>query len=74
MSTNSQVLTDPIPPNWASIDLPASWPDDLALNTLPDLRFLLSRVFGARTQVELPMDMPGRNLVPKYMLQEFHNR
>ena len=73
MSTDSKVLMDPTPPNWASIDLPASWPDDLELNTFPDLRFLLSRVFGARTRVELPADMPGRDLVPKYMLQEFHN-
>ena len=73
MSTDSPVLTDPTPPNWASIDLPASWPDDLELNTLPDLRFLLSKVFGPRKRVELPLDMPGRDLVPKYMLQEFHN-
>ena len=73
MSTDSPVLRDPTPPNWASIDLPASWPDNLELNTLPDLRFLLSKVFGARKRVELPLDMPGRDLVPKYMLQEFHN-
>ncbi len=73
MSTDSPVLTDPTPPNWASIDLPATWPDDLELNTLPDLRFLMSKVFGARKLVEIPLDMPGRDLVPRYMLQEFHN-
>jgi len=73
MSIDTLRLTDPAPPNWASINLPPSWPDELKLNTLTDLSFLLSKVFGSRTRVQLPEDMPGKDLVPKYMLQEFHN-
>ena len=73
MSINSHVETDPVPQNWAIVDLPPSWPDTLQLNTLSDLGYLLSRIFGRRSRVELPEDMPGKDLVPKYMLQEYHN-
>ncbi|OUS24495.1 hypothetical protein A9Q99_24140 [Gammaproteobacteria bacterium 45_16_T64] len=73
MFTESRLNTDPIVPDWENIELPPAWPDQLKLNTLSDLCFLFSKVFGRRARVSLPEGMPGADIVPNYMLQEFHH-
>ncbi|HEY8538051.1 MAG TPA: class I SAM-dependent methyltransferase [Steroidobacteraceae bacterium] len=63
---------DPPVPDWPNLELPDTWPDQV----LADPRkawLLLARVFGRRRRVEIPGDMPGRDWLPKYILQEFHN-
>jgi ubiquinone/menaquinone biosynthesis C-methylase UbiE len=53
--------------------LPDTWPDRLDLRHPVNLWRFLRRVFGAPGRVEIPVDLPGRELLPKYILQEFHN-
>ena len=61
------------PGEWAHIELPDTWPDrqrDGRPLSLPQvLRYALSR---RRQRVALPEQMPGRDRIPKYVLQEFH--
>jgi ubiquinone/menaquinone biosynthesis C-methylase UbiE len=63
---------DPPIPDWLNLDLPDAWPDELITSPLKAWR-LVTRTFGRRRRVELPNDMPGRELLPKYILQEFHS-
>lgn len=64
---------DPSLTDWRVIELPDAWPDELRLNTLSDFRKLIRFILGNRARVVLPDGMPGHGVVPKYMLQEFHN-
>ncbi len=66
-------MQDPQVPDWASVQLPDSWADQLRLWHPWDLLKLLRRVFARRRRVQLPEGMPGRELLPKYALQEFHH-
>ena len=63
---------DPPVPDWINLTLPDAWPDQLFASPLKGWR-LLARTFGKRRRVELPAEMPGRDLLPKYILQEFHS-
>jgi ubiquinone/menaquinone biosynthesis C-methylase UbiE len=63
---------DPPVPDWINLNLPDTWPDELFTSPLKAWR-LVARTFGRRRRVEVPDDMPGRELVPKYVLQEFHS-
>jgi ubiquinone/menaquinone biosynthesis C-methylase UbiE len=66
--------TDPPTPDWSAVQLPPSWVDELRLFTrLSDMGKFLRRLFGPRQAVELPADLPGRHLVPSYVLEEFHH-
>lgn len=65
--------SDPAVPDWPSVSLPDAWPDELDFRKPTDLWRLLSQVFGnSRSKVELPQGLPGRDRIPKYVLQEFH--
>ena len=66
-------MQDPHVPDWASMQLPDSWADQLRLWRPWDLLRLLRRALSKRARVQLPIDMPGRELLPKYLLQEFHH-
>jgi SAM-dependent methyltransferase len=68
--TDSNARTSP---DWASIALPAAWPDKLNLLRPRDLLLFLRRVLGPRRPVELPEALPGRETLPAYLLQEFHH-
>lgn len=64
---------DPVIPNWTDLELPDTWLDRLNLRSPRDLWHLLRRWLGPRKAVQLAEQMPGRALLPKYLLQEFHN-
>lgn len=69
----SSAMHDPNVPDWANIQLPDSWADRLKLWRPWDLLKLLRRVLAKRQRVQLPDNMPGQELLPKYLLQEFHH-
>lgn len=66
-------MRDPQVPDWANLQLPDSWADRLKLWRPWDLLKLLRSVLAKRQRVQLPEGMPGRELLPKYLLQEFHH-
>lgn len=66
-------MRDPEVPDWANLPLPDSWADQLKLWRPWDLLKLLRRVMAKRQRVQLPAGMPGHELLPKYVLQEFHH-
>lgn len=66
-------VTDPRVPDWPSLELPDTWPDRLDLRRPGHLWQFLRAVFGRRQRVQLPESLPGRERLPKYVLQEFHN-
>jgi ubiquinone/menaquinone biosynthesis C-methylase UbiE len=55
------------------MQLADTWPDGLRLLSFSGIRELFVSVFGKRVPVELPVDMPGKSSLPRYLLQEFHN-
>lgn len=68
-----QVCSDPGIVDWANLELPDTWADQLNLKKPRDLLRFFARVLSARRQrVLLPDDMPGLSLIPRYVLQEFH--
>jgi ubiquinone/menaquinone biosynthesis C-methylase UbiE len=69
----SLTMRDPETPDWANLQLPDSWADQLKLWRPRDLLKLLRRVLSKRQRVQLPAGMPGQELLPKYVLQEFHH-
>jgi ubiquinone/menaquinone biosynthesis C-methylase UbiE len=64
---------DPAVLDWANFTLPDTRTDQLDFKSLRDLWHTITHIFGARRPVELPPAMPGRDWLPKYLLQEFHN-
>jgi len=65
-------VSDPHVPDWTNLNLPDAWPDELFASPLKAWR-LIARTLGKRRRVQVPDDMPGRELLPKYILQEFHS-
>lgn len=66
----------PLPkaPDWASFTLEETWPDRLDFSHWSGWRELLRALFSRKRQrVQLPDSLPGRELIPRYALQEFHN-
>jgi ubiquinone/menaquinone biosynthesis C-methylase UbiE len=63
---------DPTVPDWINLNLPDTWPDELIASPLKAWR-LFARALGKRRRVEVPDGMPGRESLPKYILQEFHS-
>ncbi|MGH8051725.1 MAG: class I SAM-dependent methyltransferase [Arenimonas sp.] len=69
-STNTQ-LAENI--DWANMDLPDAWPDQIASNWRR-LTMVFSNMARKKVQrVQLPEAMPGRERLPKYLFQEFHH-
>lgn len=66
-------MQDPQVPDWGNMQLPDSWADQLKLWRPWDLLRLLRRVLAKRQRVQIPEGMPGHELLPKYLLQEFHH-
>lgn len=69
----SFIMQDPEVPDWTSVQLPDSWVDQLKLQHPWNLLKLLRRILSKRQRVQLPDGMPGRDILPKYLLQEFHH-
>jgi ubiquinone/menaquinone biosynthesis C-methylase UbiE len=60
--------------DWASVELPDAWPDQLDWkHPLTALRLLRRAMGRSRERVQLPSGMPGSDRIAKYILQEFHN-
>ncbi len=65
---------DPELLDWSKTDLPDSWADDIAFNTVKDWRLFIRKVRGKQIEkVTLPDGLPLNAPLPKYLLQEFHN-
>ena len=66
--------SDPAVPDWQTMEIPDAWPDQLELHRPGQLwSFLKQVVAKKRPTVQLPDGMPGRDMIPKYVLREFHN-
>ena len=63
------ISQDPPVPDWANMPLPKSWVDRLDFRKLSSWR----KMFGRRVPVQLPSELLGRECIPAYALQEFHN-
>lgn len=60
--------------DWARIELPDAWPDQLDWRHPATCWRMLRKAFGgSRERVQLPSGLPGAERIPKYILQEFHN-
>lgn len=60
---------DPVVPDWTQLQLQDSWVDSLDFRKLDSWKTIL----GKRKPVVLPKHIPGRDAIPTYVLQEFHN-
>jgi ubiquinone/menaquinone biosynthesis C-methylase UbiE len=60
--------------DWANIELPDAWPDQLNWK-MPwvHLRVFFKILGNKHERVRLPDGLIGADMLPKYMLQEFHN-
>lgn len=58
--------------DWASVELPDAWPDTATLRRPGSILDLVLHLLGKRAKVRLPENMPGADLIPRYVLQEFH--
>jgi ubiquinone/menaquinone biosynthesis C-methylase UbiE len=62
------------PVDWAGVELPDAWPDRINWFHPQSFLLMLAKFAGrARTRVILPDGLPGRERIPAYVLQEFHN-
>lgn len=59
--------------DWANITLPDAWPDQIASNWRRIAMVISNMVRKKVQRVKLPDAMPGRERLPKYILQEFHH-
>lgn len=59
--------------DWATAQLPQTWPDTSVGRGLRDVLRLLMHPFRKRTRVQLPAGLPGAERIPRYALLEFHN-
>ncbi len=59
--------------DWATVELPVPWPDQLDLARPSDFVRMVKHLFGPRKPVELAPNTPGALLMPQYLLQEFHH-
>lgn len=70
----SQNIQDPRVPDWEAVEIPDAWPDQLVLKSPAAIWSFLKLVAAKkRPTVVLPEEMPGRDMIPKYILREFHN-
>ncbi len=61
------------PVDWATVEVPPSWADELDLSRLPDLFRVFRHLLGPRRPVRLPPNTPGAELLPAYLFHEFHH-
>lgn len=60
--------------DWAKIELPAAWPDQVSWWKPTHLLKLWRKITGRhRERVRLPEALPGAEKLPRYLLLEFHN-
>ncbi|WP_137939560.1 class I SAM-dependent methyltransferase [Chitinivorax sp. B] len=59
--------------DWATIQLPDAWPDQLNFHNPLTWLQLVAHTFRRRQKVAIPADLPGAEVIPKYVLLEFHN-
>ncbi|HYC54189.1 MAG TPA: class I SAM-dependent methyltransferase [Candidatus Binatia bacterium] len=59
--------------DWANVSLPDTWPDRLDMKRLRSVARLLVHLARRRHAVSIPSDLQGREYIPAYVLQEFHN-
>lgn len=65
---------DPAEVRWDRVELPDAWPDRVSpRHPAASLRMLRTFATGRGGPIELPPDLPGREAIPRYVLQEFHN-
>ncbi len=65
---------DPVLQNWAELDLPNTWADQFDFRNPAHVFRFFRGIFGrTRQKVSLPESVPGADLIPKYVLQEFHS-
>lgn len=65
---------DPTPPNWQTLELLDTWADRLRISDFSDIRVIIQKARGKKIQgVELPEGFTSSIVLPKYLLQEFHN-
>jgi ubiquinone/menaquinone biosynthesis C-methylase UbiE len=64
---------DPPTLDWSRVELPPTWVDRLQAPSPRDFWILLKRLFGKRRPAELPLQVPGIEMVPAYALQDFHH-
>lgn len=67
VTADINVKSDPMLVDWANFNLPDA---DIDKANIFELFF---RIFGKRKKVAVPEDMPGKDIIPPYILQEFHN-
>jgi len=61
--------------DWAWVELPDAWPDRLPWRrVVHPLRVARALLRGHHGRVELPEGLPSAADLPRYLLQEFHNR
>lgn len=71
---HDNTLIERPPLDWATQELPDAWPDVLQWLRPAALKLMVGKLRGtARARVILPEGMPGRENIPRYVLQEFHN-
>lgn len=70
--SRNPMRADPPIPDWQTLQLPDAWPDRLNFLRLGDWRRLLRPMLGAPRQADVPDGVPGRERLPKYIVQEFH--
>jgi len=70
----SPAPSDPAVPDWGNLELPPTRVDEYDFRKPNHLVRVVREVFAKkRRPVELPEDLMGKDLIPKYVLQEFHN-
>lgn len=71
---DKKIMPDPIPPKWSTITLPDTVADSIDAKTPIGLFKFLKRILSkSRQRVILPEQLMGKDEIPKYILQEFHN-
>lgn len=66
-------MSDPITVDWSTAVLPDAWIDQIDLRTASGWVAYVRSWFGPRRKVQLPPDLPGAELLPSYLRQEFHH-
>lgn len=74
LSHDNNVIPDPIPPNWQEITLPDTVAEAIDAKTPVGFFKFFRRILSKkRVKVTLPDTLIGKEKIPKYILQEFHN-
>lgn len=63
---------DPAPRDWARVELPDSWIDELNMLRPSHAWRFFRRVAVAGQKIILPPGLPGGDALPGYLLQDFH--